>query len=634
MAISLISPGIKITEQDLVSSRVVNAGSAGGIAGQFRWGAIEFPTLVTSESDLVVKFGRPNQNNIVDFLSAANFLGYSSQLFVVRTANTPLNATAEATTGSGTSGVGVLVKNPDVYLNTTSFNVGPWIARYAGALGNSLKVSICPSASAWASNLTGTFTVAVGGTLVVGAGSAANTELTIGDYVTLNGRTLRVANTVNATAFTLETAHLTGATAASATRRWEYFTEFDAAPGTSTMAAAQGASGDELHVVVVDQKGDITGTAEVVLEKFSSLSKGSNAKSDNGGTNFYKTVINDRSEYIWWGAHDTAGSNWGNAFVTSGAGVTYTAVTKPKTYSLAGGSDGAAVTDGDKITAYSKLSNKQENPAAIIIAGQSNASVVNRIISDVVEERKDVVACISPIRAAVVNNPGNEARDISTWADTITRSTYVFADSGWKYQYDKYNDAYAYVPLNPDVAGIIARNDTVRDPWLSPAGYANGSIQNLIRLAFNPSQAERDTLYKTAVNPVFTQIGRGTVLFGDKTFTTKSISTNRINVRKLFIEIQKTISDAANAVLFDANDATTRANFVNLIVPYLRSVQARRGIAAFSVVCDERNNTPTVINSNEFVCDIFVQPIRSVNFVQLNFVSVAGAVAFNEVTGG
>jgi len=632
MAISLISPGIKVTEQDMVTSQAVTASTAGGFAGQFRWGPIDYPTLVTSETDLVAQFGKPSTNTNVDFLAAANFLAYSNQLFVVRTANTPLNATAEATTGSGTAGTGLLIKNKDVYLNTTSFNVGPWLAKYAGALGNTLKVSICPSANAWSSTLTGTFTVAAGGTLVIGSGSAANTELTIGDYVTLNGRTIRVSNTINANAFSLSTAHLTGATSASATRRWEYFSEFDSAPGTSTMAALQGASNDELHVAIVDEEGDITGTAGYVLEKFGYLSKASNARSDNGGTNYYRTVINDRSNYVWWAAHDNAGTNWGNAFITSGAAVTYTAVSKPKSYSLAGGADSNTIQDGDRITSYGKLANKQEVPATVIIAGQANATVINRIISDVAESRKDVVACISPLRANVVNNAGSEASAIATWADTVTRSSYVVADSGWKYQYDKYNDTYTYVPLNGDTAGIIARNDATRDPWLSPAGYANGGVLNIVKLAFNPNQDERDTLYKTAVNPVFTQVGRGTVLFGDKTFITKPVSTNRINVRKLFIELQRTISDAANAVLFDQNDATTRSGFVNLIVPYLRSVQARRGITAFSVVCDERNNPDSVVNNNEFVCDIYIQPIRSVNFVQLNFVSVAGSVSFTEVT--
>jgi phage tail sheath protein FI len=235
------------------------------------------------------------------------------------------------------------------------------------------------------------------------------------------------------------------------------------------------------------------------------------------------------------------------------------------------------------------------------------------------------------LRANVVNNAGSEASAISTWADTVTRSTYAIADSGWKYQYDKYNDTYVYVPLNPDTAGCMARNDSVREPWLSPAGFSNGRIQNLVRLAYNPNQADRDTLYKTSVNPVITQIGQGTVLFGDKTFTLKNTSMNRVNVRRLFIELQKTIGQAADNVLFDQNDATTRNGFVSLIVPYLRSVQSRRGITAFRVVCDESNNPEDVVNANEFVCDIFVQPIRSVNFIQLNFVSVRGTATFAEV---
>jgi hypothetical protein len=633
MAISLISPGVKITEQDLVASNQSVASTAGAFAGQFNWGPIEFPTQVTSESDLVSQYGKPNTNNIVDFLSAANFLGYSSPLFIVRVANTALNATAEATTGSNTAGTGLLIKNDDVYLNTSSFDNGPWIAKYAGATGNAIKVSACPSANAFTSTLTGTFTVAAGATTVVGSGSTANTQLQVGDLVVLNGRTNQVSAIANATYFTLSAAHLTGATAATATRRWEYYGEFNSSPGTSTAASNLGASNDEIHIAVVDRTGAITGVPGTVLEKFSGASKGSNAKGENGGSNYYADVINNGSNWIRWTDHDSSGSNWGTALTVSGSATTYTAVNTPKVYSLAGGSDGVAVSDGDRTTGYGEFANKSEIPASIIIAGQSNATVINRIIADVADIRKDVVVAVSPLRANVVNNAGSEASAISTWADTITRSTYVVADSGWKYQYDKYNDAYVYVPLNADIAGCIARNDLNREPWLSPAGFVAGRIQNLVRLAFNPNQTERDTLYRASVNPVITQVGRGTVLFGDKTFTLRNTSTNRLNVRRLFIELQKTIGQAADNLLFDQNDDTTRSNFVNLITPYLRSVQSRRGITAFRVICDGTNNPEDVVNANEFVCDIFVQPVRSVNFIQLNFVSVRGTATFNEIVG-
>ena len=627
MAISLISPGIKITETDLVSSQQAVASTTGSFAGQFRWGPLDTPTVVSGETDLVTKFGKPNATNAVDFLSAANFAGYSAPLYIVRVANTALNSTAEANTGSGTTGTGVSIKNDDEYINTSSFDIGPWAGKFPGALGNSLKVSTCPSSAAWASGLTGTFTVTAGSTTVVGAGSAANTELTVGDLIVLGGRTTKVASITNTTHFTLASAHLTGASAASATRRWEYYGEFDAAPGTSTYGASLGAVNDEMHVVVIDEDGLFSSTAGTVLEKFSGLSKGANARGDNGGSNYYRTVINEGSSYVRWTDHDNAGTNWGDAL----SGTTYTSVTKPKNYSLAGGSDGSTVTDGDRASGYILIGNKSLVPASIIVSGQSSATVVNRIIADVCEARKDSVVCISPLRANVVNNAGAEATSITSWADTVTRSTYAIADSGWKYQYDKYNDTYVYVPLNADVAGCIARNDLNREPWLSPAGLQNGRIQNLVKLAYNPSQADRDALYKLAINPIITQVGRGTILFGDKTFTLKNTSLNRVNVRRLFIDLQNTIGAAAENVLFDQNDATTRNGFVNLVVPYLRSVQARRGITAFRVVCDESNNPEDVVNSNEFICDIFVQPVRSVNFIQLNFVSVRGNATFNEI---
>jgi hypothetical protein len=627
MAISLISPGIKITEQDLVPSNQPVSLIAGATSGQFRWGPVEKAQSVGSEAELISAYGIPNSTNIVDFLSASNFLGYASPLFVVRVANTSLNATAEATTGSGTAGTGTLIKNDDVYLNTASFNVGPWLARYPGALGNGIKVSTCASSAAWQSTLTGTWTVAAGGTVVSGTAGAANTELTVGDLVVIGDRTLNVRTVTNANSFVLTTAHLTGATAATVTRRWEFYNEFDIAPGTTTYGTGKAAVNDGLHIAVVDRLSEFTGTANTVVEKFANLSKGSDARGDNGGTNYYKNVINNESNYIWWAAHDSSGTNWGNTL----AQTTYTAVNVPKSYSLAGGSDGVALTDGDRTTGFLVLANASEVPTSIVFTGQAAAATINRTIADVAELRKDIVMCVSPIRTAVVNNAGSEATSVAAWVDTVTRSTYVIADSGWKYQYDKFNDTYVYVPLNGDTAGILARNDANRDPWLSPAGPINGRIQNLVRLAYNPGQTDRDALYKISVNPVITTTGKGTYLFGDKTFTTKTTSLNRINVRRLFIELQRTIGQAADAVLFDANDTITRSGFVNLIVPYLRSVQARRGITAFRVVCDASNNPESVVNANEFVCDIYVQPVRSVNFVQLNFVSVRGGTAFTEI---
>ncbi|NDG31242.1 hypothetical protein EB118_14375 [bacterium] len=628
MAISLISPGIKITETDFISSSQTPSRTAGAFVGQFRWGPINEVTQIGSESDLVINFGKPNATNAVDFYSAANFLNYSGNLSVVRVANTALNATAEQTTGSGNTGTGLLISNRTSYDNTASFDVGPWAARYAGELGNSLKVSVCPSSNAWSSSLTGTFTIAAGSTTVVGAGSAANTQLTVGDYFVAGNRAIKVASITNTTHFTLASGHLEGITSSAGTRRWEYFNEFSGAPGTSDDGTLKGASNDEMHIIVVDEDGAITNGIGTVLEKYEGVSKGSDARSPNGGSNYYKNVINQLSSYIYWTDHDAAGSNWGNTLI----GTTYTAVTLPKKYSLAGGSDGYGLSSGDRTTGYKTyLSVKETVPVSVIIAGQAVAATINSIITDVCETRKDCIVCFSPLRANVVNNTGNEVTDILTFADTITRSTYAFADSGWKYQYDRYNDTYIYVPLNADVAGCMARNDTNRDPWISPAGISSGNISNVLKLSWNPKQADRDTLYKIGINPVFTQTGRGTVLFGDKTFVLKNQSTNRINVRRLFIELQKTIGAVAETFLFEQNDVTTRTAFVNLVIPYLRSVQARRGVSNFRVVCDTTNNPESVVNNNEFICDIFIQPIGSVNFIQLNFVSVRGSANFTEV---
>jgi hypothetical protein len=632
MAINLISPGIQVTETDQPPVILTLGTTAGGTVGRFRWGPIEQATLVQSEAELVSKFGAPNATNAVDFLVAANYIGYSPNLFVVRAegANV-LNATAEAGTGTANTGTGLLIKNDNVWEASYSSgqgDVGPWAAKFAGALGNSIEVSTCATAAAWQSNLTGTWTVAAGGVNVTGTGGAADTQLTVGDLVVLGGRSIKVASVTNADFFTLASAHITGATAASAVRRWEHFNSFDSAPATTTYTADRGGSNDEMHIAVIDKGGTITGVAGSLLEKFQQVSKASDAKSDNGASVYYKDVIANRSQFIRWMDHDADGSNWG----TPATGTSFTAVNTPINYRLAGGSDGAAPTDTQKIAGYRVFANKANIQINLLPMGVASATVINTVVADIANQRKDVMVCVSPQQSDVVNQAGSEAQNILTFAATVAKSTYVVFDSNWKFQYDKYNDNYVYVPCNADTAGVMARTDFNQAPWNSPAGYSRGTFLNVTKLAWNPNETERDALYKASINPVFSQTGRGTVLFGDKTFVTTGTSFNRINVRRLFIELQQTIGEFAGNILFEENNQATRTNFVNTVEPYLRDVQARRGITEFRIVCDESNNPSEVVEANEFICDIFVRPISSVNFIQLNFVSVRGSVSFAELS--
>jgi hypothetical protein len=632
MSINLISPGIQITETDQPPVVLTLGTTAGGTVGRFRWGPIEQATLVQSEAELVSKFGAPNPTHAVDFLVAANYISYSPNLFVVRAegANV-LNATAEATTGSGDPGTGLLIKNDNVWESSYSGgqgDVGPWVAKFAGALGNSIEVSTCATAAAWQSNLTGTWTVAAGGVNVTGTGGAANTELTVGDLVVLGGRSIKVASVTNADFFTLASAHITGALAASAVRRWEHFNSFDSAPATTEYAAARGGSNDEMHIAVIDKGGTITGVAGSLLEKFQQVSKASDAKSDNGASVYYKDVIANRSNFIRWMDHDADGTNWG----TTASSTSFTAVNKPINYRLAGGSDGSAPSDTQRIAAYRVFANKANIAINLLPMGVASATVINTVVADIANQRKDVMVCVSPQQSDVVNQAGSEAQNILTFASTVSKSTYVVFDSNWKFQYDKYNDNYVYVPCNADTAGVMARTDFNQAPWNSPAGYTKGTFLNVTKLAWNPNEGERDLLYKASINPVFSQTGRGTVLFGDKTFVTTGTSFNRINVRRLFIELQQTIGEFAGNILFDENNQATRTNFVNTVEPYLRDVQARRGITEFRIVCDESNNPSNIVDANGFVCDIFVRPTSSVNFIQLNFVSVRGSISFAEIS--
>jgi phage tail sheath protein FI len=304
------------------------------------------------------------------------------------------------------------------------------------------------------------------------------------------------------------------------------------------------------------------------------------------------------------------------------------------TIPLSGGVDGnAAILDGDIINGYTYFQSAEDIDITLLLAADNDSTVTTFLINDIAESRLDCVTFMSPPLETVLNNAGNEATDIIAYANTLPDSSYAFMDSGWKYQYDQYNDIYRWVPLNGDIAGLCARTDKTNAPWWSPAGYNRGNIQNVVRLAWNPRQAYRDLLYQSSVNPVITSPGLGTVLFGDKTFLAKPSAFDRINVRRLFITLEKAIATAAKFTLFEFNDQFTQASFVSMVEPYLRQVEGQRGIYDFRVVCDSTNNTPTVIDANQFVGDIYIKPARSINFIQLNFVAVRTGVDFSEVVG-
>jgi hypothetical protein len=412
---------------------------------------------------------------------------------------------------------------------------------------------------------------------------------------------------------------------------WAYKAEFDAAPATSTFAASVGGSSDELHVIVIDEDGLWTGTQGAVLEKFAFVSKASDAKKSDGTNNFYKDVLNSRSEYVYWMDHPTSGSNWG----TGAAAKTFATISSAVTRSLTGGVDDLTATDGQLQTAWALFADDSQYDISLLPLGAVSATVATYVIANVAETRLDCVVFASPQDVStgdVIIGSGSTATDkIIAYRNALPSTSYAVLDSGYKYQYDRYNDKYRFIPLNGDTAGLCARTDYTNDPWFSPSGLNRGQVKNVVKLAVNPTKTDRDNLYKAGVNPVVNFPGEGTVLFGDKTLLAKPSAFDRINVRRLFIVMEKAIATAAKFQLFEFNDGFTRAQFKNLVEPFLRDVQGRRGITDFVVKCDESNNTGEVIDRNEFVADIFVKPNRSINFITLTFVAARSAINFTEI---
>ena len=661
-----VSPGVLVQEKDATNVIPAVATTSGGIVITAEKGPIDEITQITSENELVETFGKPNSSNFEEFFTAANFLGYGNNLKVVRPITGLVNAVS--------TGTAVLIKNTSDYLDNyysetgagQVTNIGTWAAREAGTLGNSLKVSLCSNSTAFgphsqSGTLTNDASAAIGDTTItmddgslfqVGDilefGDATNVPSTDGapsgfyyKVTAISTNLLTIARFNTATGKT-ETGGLRHALVdnCKVLRHWEYYFQFSAPPTTTDDVAAAGGSNDEMHIAVIDEDGSITGTAGEILETFEGVSQAHDAKSSTGASNYYADVIYNNSKYIYWIDHistlsdglgktgQTFDNTVGDAFVVSNT-------------SLSGGTDDYAATNAEIATAYEKFNDTENVDISLLLCGpsQTGADATGdtkaTAVMDIATARKDCVAFISPARADVVNvaNAVTQTQNVVGFADGLPSSSYAVIDSGYKQMYDKYNDVYRFVPLNGDIAGLCARTDNVADPHFSPAGYNRGQIRGSVQLAFNPNQSQRDELYKARVNPVVTFPGQGTILFGDKTAQAKPSAFDRINVRRLFIVLEKAISTAAKFQLFEFNDEFTRAQFRNLVEPFLRDIQGRRGITEFSVVCDETNNTADVIDRSEFRADIFIKPARSINFIQLNFVATRTGVAFSEVVG-
>ena len=574
------SPAVVVKEIDLTGGVPNVQSTTGAIVGNFRWGPAEQRILIDNESKLVEVFASPDSANTIDFHSASYFLRYSGSLQIVRevtsAAKNARSTIGQLATDNNNTLPMELVKNADDFaaqeaaLDSDSHT---FIARYAGDLGNSLEVSVCPP---------------------------------------------------NSTAFDA----------------WTYKNEFDAAPGTSNYASTRSATNDEIHVVVVDHDGKLTGTQGSVLERYPFISVAKDAKNADGTTNFAKDVINGRSEYVHFVGFDSDYTvARGNGVVDSGDDfdpglTTHTAHTFDK------GVNSGALGTSEVLAGYDMFEDKDIVEVDFLISPSMNSradqtTVVNDLVATAENLRKDCVVTASPARTDVVNltNTATITTNITTTVDTFTNSSYLVSDGNFLKVYDKYNDQFIHIPAASSTAGIMAATDLQRAPWFSPAGARRGQYLGITAISWSPTKAQRDTLYKAGVNPIANIPGQGVLLFGDKTKLGRPSAFDRINVRRLFLVLERAIGKAAEQAMFEFNDEFTRAEFVNIIEPVLREVKGRRGITDFKVVCDDTNNTAAVVDRNEFIANVFIKPARSINYVTLNFVAVRTGVDFEEVVG-
>lgn len=585
-----ISPGVRVVERDLTSIIPAVATTPAGYVGIFNWGPANQRIVVSSENDLYQLYGAPDNYTYKHFFTVANFLQYGNNVQVVRyLSETSTARNSYAGLGGGTSSA-ILIENADRYegiVGNTNYSTDTNIyfaSKYAGVFGNSIQIEACDSTTAFTS--------------------------------------------------------------------WGLSSQFTDAPGTSLFVQnAKGGGtanyGDEIHIAIVDAAGRFSGVTGTVLEVFQGLSKASDARKSDGSSNYYKNVINDTSAYVYWINHIRGLANYTSESGSFGsialtAGTTALGSTAGLyIFTMTGGTQGNSLTASNSSigTAYRDFFGDADTVDVALLLGGPLTGSGAQTVCEVASTRKDCVAFVSPdIDDVWVGTTGAISTKNSTartkaidLKNNVGSNSYAFIDSGYKQMYDRYNDIYRYVPLNGDIAGLVVRTDETNDPWWSPAGFNRGNIKGVVKLAWNPSQTERDIIYPKGINPVVTFPGEGTVLYGDRTAQTKPSAFDRINVRRLFIVLEKAISIAAKYQLFEFNDAFTRAMFVSMVEPFLRDVQARRGVYDFKVICDESNNTPEVIDGNRFVADIYIKPARSINFIQLNFIATRTGVNFEEI---
>lgn len=724
MPLNLASPGIVVREVDLTAGRVDAASDKiAGIVAPFAQGPVELPTLVSNEQGLLNIFGNPYavDKHYEHWMVASSYLAYGGQLRVVRSDDDDLR---NAFVGAGSS---VKIKSEDHYVqlgydeNTNSNflfaakNPGSWandlvvaivdsrvdqILSVASTTGYAVGLGVTQTAAGLANigigttsqldgYLKGVITQVSSGSIgvkVLAQVSAAGTETAVdyqetGTYRFRSGVAIGVGNTLISAASTTPTAALDWfgqqtISLSNTTISWNAIAD---APGTSGFAAARGSRFDEVHVVVIDDKGKITGNAGTILEKHLALSKAKDAEYSTGSPSYWRKYLEVNSDYLFAGSqpHAAVGGITTCSFNASSVGATTLTLASDtawdqnasgisfgchgaSTLKLLGGlnyNGQTGITTSGALTAplgnlangYSLFENTDNYKVDFLLMGSAAYSketaqaLANKLIA-VAEVRKDCLAFISPYRGAAltdtssqtavtVNSDADITDNVISFYAPITSSSYAIFDTGYKYMYDRFNNAFRYVPLNGDIAGTCARNDINNFAWFSPAGTTRGSILNAVKLAYNPSKTQRDRLYSNRINPVIFSPGSGIVLFGDKTALAKSSAFDRINVRRLFIYLENAISAAAKDQLFEFNDEITRTNFVNIVEPFLRDIQAKRGIFDYVVVCDSTNNTAAVIDSNEFVADIYIKPARSINFIGLTFVATRTGVAFEEVIG-